>query len=60
MNMQMLTKIIKPKVSALDSHLTLSVTESNANMSDHSEHKWIVSDLKEDTSVPAALWLLFT
>lgn len=43
----MLTEIMKPRVSALDSHLSLSVIDSNANMSDHSEHKWIVSDLKE-------------
>lgn len=43
----MLTEIMKPRVSALDSHLSLSVIESNANMSDHSEHKWIVSDLNE-------------
>lgn len=54
MNMQNATEIMKPRVSAFDSHLSLSVIESNANMSDHSEHKWIVSDLKEGHSCLAA------
>lgn len=60
MNMQNVTEIVKPRVSAFDSHLSLSVIDSNANMSDHSEHKWIASDLKEGHKCASAFLLLFT